>query len=170
MENKSIFIDASAFMCMHCSDTEKSNQAAGFFSRNFNDTLYISLEQVGMCDDIVWSYSHDIQSAYYPFMDRLHSEMNIIRVPYSRDDAKLALTNSAFGGLHFPLSLVLAQVTNHQGHLYTANDPLLNNPRLSSIVSPVCEVGSSTFDEVMQTFYERSSVLTIHDDVVSHAY
>ena len=170
MKNKNLFIDTSAFMCMHCSDKTKAKQAVGFFSNKFNDTLHMSLEQVGMCDDVVWSYARDVQNAYYPFMDRLHSEMNIVRIPYTRADVEFALTDPTFEGVRLFHALVLAQVVNHQGHLYTANSFLLNDSRFNSIVSPVYENDSSTFGEVMQTFYERSSVLTVHNDVISHAY
>jgi len=169
MDNKNIFIDASAFMCMHCNDKKIANHTVGFFSNKFDHTLYMSLEQVGICDDIVWSYSRDIQDAYYPFMDRLHSEMNVIRTSYTRDDVQLALADPTLEGIRFCHALVLAQVINHHGHLYTGNSLLLNNPKLNSIVSPVHEAEPSTFNEVMQDFYERSSVLTVHNDMISHA-
>lgn len=40
------------------------------------------LEEVGICDDLVWKMPRDIQDMYYPFMDNLHSMLDMSRLPY----------------------------------------------------------------------------------------
>ena len=53
---KRVFIDASAFLGMHSEDEKVRRQSANFFITHFNSTVYMSLEQVGYCDDVIWRF------------------------------------------------------------------------------------------------------------------
>ena len=84
--SRKIFIDASLFMGMHSIDKITRNQSLSIMSNLFSKGIYMNLEQVGMCDEYVWSYSRKIQDDYYPFMDVLHTEMDINRMGYCNAD------------------------------------------------------------------------------------
>jgi len=126
--NRKIFIDASLFMGMHSNDEKTRNQSLSIMSEHFPHCIYMNLEQVGMCDEYVWRYSRNIQDDYYPFMDVLHSEMDINRIGYcsndiirfSKDkrlsDKKLSLQNA----------LLVAQTINNNAVLYTHDKSILS--------------------------------------------
>lgn len=116
------FIDSTVFLGMHASAESVRVAAKNFFVERFSDTLYMTLEDVGMCDDVVWGFGHEDQDKYYPFMDRLHSVMRINRVPYSAE-AIAALEQAR--GLTTKENLLLSMVNTSGGELYTLNNRLL---------------------------------------------
>ena len=71
-----------------------------------NRKIVMSLEQVGRCDDIIWGYPRELQDAYYPFMDRLHTEMRIHRIPFGEQDLEVALKDRRLDGLSFSDKLI----------------------------------------------------------------
>jgi predicted nucleic acid-binding protein len=77
------FIDATVFLAMHSADESIRIAAKNFFVEHFDKPLSMTLEDVGKCDDVIWQYGREEQDLYYPFMDRLHTVMNIQRVPYT---------------------------------------------------------------------------------------
>lgn len=88
--NGDIFIDATVFLGMHSSDETTRRACKGFFVQRLNDRVCMSLEHVGMCDDVIWAQPRTVQDAYYPFMDVLHTDMKIDRRGYTRGDLALA--------------------------------------------------------------------------------
>src|SRR5689334_5110319 len=93
------FFDASVFLGMNCVDEEIRNICKNFFASQFKGVLATSLEQVGRCDDVIWSYSRELQDAYYPFMDQLHSLMTIRRQWFTRAELDRALSDERLEGL-----------------------------------------------------------------------
>jgi len=127
-ENRKIFIDASLFMGMHSIDEKTRNQSLSVMSEQFSKCIYMNLEQVGICDEYVWRYSRNIQDDYYPFMDVLHSEMDITRVGYcSADIARLnkdrRLSDTS---LSVQSALLVAQTINNNALLYTHDKNILS--------------------------------------------
>ncbi len=164
-----IFIDASAFLSMHSSNKVQSQNAASFFAALFYHKIYMSLEQVGLCDDIIWAFPRKQQDEYYPFMDRLHSDMKIVRIPYDFQDVERAQQDETLGVFSPMQAMVLSQVMNHHGCLYSANEELLNNKAIKNIVRPLPDSIDQTFNAPLQNYYEKSLMLTLHNQALNYA-
>lgn len=121
-----IFIDASTFMGMHSADSVVRKQSLMLMSSCFRKQIFMNLEQVGLCDAWVWGYPRDVQDDYYPFMDCLHSEMDIVRLGYSMDDVRVSLTDERIrsSGVSAQQALLTAQVINRDGILFTHDSKL----------------------------------------------
>jgi uncharacterized protein DUF6190 len=50
-------IDASVFMGMHAHDDNTRLACVSFMAARFDAGVVLSWEQIGRCDDIVWSYA-----------------------------------------------------------------------------------------------------------------
>lgn len=120
----STFFDASVFLGMNCVDEEIRRTCKSFFASQFNGILATSLEQVGRCDDVIWSYSRELQDAYYPFMDQLHSVMKICRQWFTRAELDRALSDERLEGLAVGDRLLLGKVIESGGHLYSVRPQL----------------------------------------------
>jgi hypothetical protein len=112
-------IDASVFMGMHARDDVTRGTCATFMAGRFDAGVVMSWEQVGRCDDIVWSFARDVQDAYYPFMDVLHSTMPFTRRPYDVCDLELALRDRRLAGLPLHEALTVAMAANRDTCLVT---------------------------------------------------
>ncbi len=126
--NRKIFIDASLFMGMHSSDEKTRNQSLSIMSEQFTKCVYMNLEQVGMCDEYVWHYTRNIQDEYYPFMDVLHSEMNINRIGYCSNDIIRFNKDKRLSdeGISIQSALLVAQTINNNAVLYTHDKIILS--------------------------------------------
>src|SRR5690348_16405212 len=107
--NSPTFIDASLFLGMHAISHTLRSACKAFFVEHFADEVFMSLEQVGLCDDIIWRHPRAIQDHYYPFMDLLQSEMRIRRIPYVDSDVRESCT-ARFNGAGLLDRLLLGQV------------------------------------------------------------
>jgi hypothetical protein len=148
------FADASLFMGMHSSLEATRIACKNFFVQRIGKRLIMTLDQVGLCDDIVWRKSRHLQDLYYPFMDQLHSLLAAERVPYSRTDIRRAHDDPRTRHLDGLRALLIARVCNDQGVLYTADPVLLNRPDL-----PVQACGVSAeraFPEPIEAAYQMS--------------
>jgi hypothetical protein len=112
-------IDASVFMGMHARDETTRVACVSFMAERFEAGVAMSWEQVGRCDDIVWGYDRDVQDAYYPFMDVLHSTMPFTRRPYDVCDLELALRDRRLAGLPLHEALTVAMAANRDTCLVT---------------------------------------------------
>jgi uncharacterized protein DUF6190 len=130
------FFDASVFLGMHSVDDEVRKACKNFFASRFLDMALTSLDQVGKCDDVIWRYPRHLQDAYYPFMDRLHSEMRIVREPFSEAELKRAYADPSLQGLPAGDRLLLAKVIEAGGYLYSIRPYLTGRSDL-----PVCNPG-----------------------------
>ncbi|NUT99078.1 MAG: hypothetical protein HOY78_44455 [Saccharothrix sp.] len=121
------FVDATVFMGMNSTDPAIRDACASFFVDRLDSTVAISLEQVGKCDDVVWGYSRQVQDAYYPFMDNVHTELRFDRLGYEERDIAEAHADTR-AGMTITDKLQLAVVTNRGGTLHTLNPRLLAAP------------------------------------------
>ncbi|MFE0651707.1 DUF6190 family protein [Streptomyces sp. NPDC059534] len=164
-----VFIDATLFMGMHSKDDAVRIAAKSFFADRLaaGDTgrIFMSWEQVGRCDDLVWGYERGVQDEYYPFMDVLHTDLAIDRVGYDGEDVRRALTAPGLDGLPTHERLVLAQVIGKGGLLRTASPRLLRTPGLP--VEPIVREGARSaveepsFPAYLEELYQRSLVLKV---------
>lgn len=150
------FFDATVFLGMHSSDEKIRIACKGFFTQKIQKTLWMSLEEVGRCDDVIWRFPRKIQDAYYPFMDNLHTIMKIRRIEYNSDDVKHALNMN--NSLNMSRKLVIGMAKNRKGTLYTFDKKLLNL-KLDFVRSPEI-IDESKFPKI-EKLYKESLKLRI---------
>ncbi|AJF69605.1 hypothetical protein SVTN_08045 [Streptomyces vietnamensis] len=163
-----MFIDATLFMGMHSEDDAVRTAAKSFFAARLAagdaGRVFMNWEQVGRCDDLVWGYERKVQDEYYPFMDVLHTDLAIDRVPYDEEDLRRAFTTPALEGLPTHERLLLAQVIGRDGALHTASPRLLGRTDLP--VVPLGAGAESAFPAYLEDLYRRSLVLTVDSDTL----
>ena len=159
---KKLYIDSSAVLGMHSGDDKMRRESVNFFVTHFNSTIYMSLEQVGYCDDVIWRFPRSLQDQYYPFMDRLHTEMDIRRVPYTYKDLSKAMHDEELSALNTSRALIAAQVLNNDAVLYTHDSVLLSLEALGNHIGQFTGVNDLDFETTLNGFYKHSQVLKIN--------
>lgn len=152
-------IDASVFMGMHAREESTRRACVSFMAERFKNGVVISWEQIGRCDDIVWSYAREVQDAYYPFMDVLHSTMSVVRQPYEAGDVELALRDRSLAGLPLHEALAVAMACNRDAPLVTIS-PRLHERRGLPVRRP-SGMPDATFPEPVAALYAESLRLRI---------
>jgi hypothetical protein len=160
LREREIYVDAALFMGMNSTDEATRIACKSFFAARLNDRVVMSLEQVGRCDDIVWRFPREVQDAYYPFMDNLHTDMSIERRGYDLGDVRRGLEDSAdSGSLPTHERLLLGMVVNRGGVLHSASSRLLGRPGLP-VLAP--ENGTEqAFPEPLERLYRASLALRV---------
>lgn len=156
------FADAALFLGMNSADDQVRVACKSYFAARLTGRVTMSLEQVGRCDDLVWRFPREVQDAYYPFMDVLHTEMAIDRVGYDDADLRRALTEEPELPMHE--RLLLAQVRNRGGRLHTASRRLLSGPERPATPPP--DVPELAFPEPLERLYRQSLVLRMPVDAL----
>jgi hypothetical protein len=158
MRDRGLLVDASVFLGMHHHDDVIRDCSLGFFRGHYAHRVWMSYEQVGICDAVIWRQARAIQDLYYPFMDRLHSDMQIVREGYRAEELDLALGHPDLRGLRPEQALLAAQVLARDAVLAT-HDPALRNRRcLRSRLWDFTPRPEATFPAELQALYERSRV------------
>ncbi|MAG60282.1 hypothetical protein CL619_00700 [archaeon] len=146
------YIDASLFLGMHSADEKTRVACKNYFVTRLNDQVGMSLEQVGKCDEVIWQYQRDEQDAYYPFMDNLHTIMDIQRKGYHEKDIQEATTNPDLQDLSIANRLTLGMVISRGAELYSVNPELAEK---DYVRSP--ETGEElSFPQPLEEMYQQS--------------
>jgi len=153
------YVDASLFMGMHCRDEAVRIACKSFFVERIGTRLVMPLDQVGLCDDIVWRQPRRIQDLYYPFMDQLHTLLAAERVPYTTADIRRAHEDPRVKNLDGLRALLVARVCNDRSQLYTIDYLLLG--RLDLPVRAVTETAERAFPEPIEAAYRISLALRV---------
>jgi hypothetical protein len=157
--SSSPLIDASVFMGMHARDDVTRRACMSFMAGRFDAGVVLSWEQVDRCDEIVWSYDRDVQDAYYPFMDVLHSTMSVARRPYDAADLDLALRDRRLAGLPMHEALAVAMASNRNASLVTISPRL--HERCDLPVRRPAGTPAASFPEPVATLYAQSLRLRV---------
>jgi len=154
------FIDASVFLGMNSKNEKIRISCKNYFVSRLKSCkkILISLEQVGMCDNIIWKFPRQKQDEYYPFMDNLHTLMKMKRLAYNQKD--FLEDEKQPSSLNFTEKMTLGMVLSRKGILYTINPKLLGL-KLSFIKSPKLENVEFSFPNKLEALYRRSLVLRI---------
>ncbi len=154
------FIDASVFLGMNSKNENIRISCKNYFVRVMekDKTILMNLEQIGICDNIIWKFSRQKQDEYYPFMDSLQTLMKLKRISYNQNDFLKAKKQSF--NLNFTEKLALGMVLSRRGVLYTIN-PRLLSLELSFIKFPKLENVEFSFPNNFETLYRRSLILRI---------
>lgn len=159
MSDIPLFIDASFFLGMHDGDETRRLQSLAYFTRNLSGKPRMNYEQIGICDAVIWTKRRVVQDLYYPFMDRLHSDMAILRSGYTYDEIHLALSHPELNKLPPEQAIQAAQVLHNQGELATHDPVLLGLDCLHRrLWRPVDDGRPATFTEELQALYVASQV------------
>jgi hypothetical protein len=157
--SSSPLIDASVFMGMHARDDVTRRACMSFMVGRFDAGVVLSWEQIGRCDEIVWSYDRDVQDAYYPFMDVLHSTMSLARRSHDAADLDLALRDRRLAGLPMHEALAVAMASNRNASLVTIS-PRLHERRGLPVRRPT-GTPAANFPEPVATLYAHSLRLRV---------
>ncbi|XYH95779.1 DUF6190 family protein [Sorangium sp. So ce1128] len=159
MTEGELFIDASLFLGMHSAHEATRAACKTFFVEHLRGSVVMSLEHVGLCDDIIWRNPRAIQDLYYPFMDNLHTDMRIERRAYKQADLRVAARTRSLRGLALCDRLLLAMVMNRGGTLCSVNRALLRRPGLP--VRPPEATTEAVFPDRLERLYQQSMCLRI---------
>lgn len=154
------FIHSSLFLGMHSTNEKTRVSCKNYFVDRLSAKVTMSFEHIGGCDHIIWLYPRDVQDAYYPFMDNLHTIMDMNRLSYSKDVVRLALEDSQ-KNLSMYDKLLVALAKSQKGKIYTVNKELLNQKSV-----PVCSPDFSdekSFPNSLESLYQTSLQLKIPD-------
>ena len=138
---------------MHSTDKKTRIACKNYFVSRLDDPVGMSLEQVGKCDDIIWkNYTNEEQAKYYPFMDNLHTIMNIQRVGYNEKDIQEASTNPDLQDLSITDRLTVGMAIARGAELYSVNPKLVGR---DYVRSP--KVGEElSFPSELEKLYQQS--------------
>jgi hypothetical protein len=165
--NHKVFIDATTFLGMNAEDEGLRWMSHHFFASRYHQQVTMAMEQVGLCDDVIWQYTREEQDKYYPFMDCLHTEMDIQRIIYNQQDFVRANEDPRLQSLIFSSALLMAQVLNHGGILYSHDSALNQLTSLSDHIAQFDEE-SDLFPVPLQVLYEQSQVLKISHENLNY--
>ncbi len=152
------FIDVSVFMGMHSKHDQTRIACKNFFIERMDKKIYISFENLGKCDDMVWQFDRVTQDAYYPFMDRLHTIMDIQRIPYDVEDIDTYTADFAPSTLSMLQKLTCSVVLAKKGILYTFDKELLGLKNVS-VQEPETVAREGVFPGDLEKWYQESLML-----------
>lgn len=172
-DSRDTFIDAALFLGMHSDDDALRIACKAFFVSHLDGRVVMSLEEVGRCDDVIWGYSRELQDLYYPFMDHLHTVMDISRQGYDQADVRLALSDTAVPA-HVPFAdrLLLGMVINRKGLLHTVGPraaasgiPVaFEGAPVRIVAGPPADLPEPSFPEPLERLYRASLALRLPPD------
>lgn len=154
-------IHSSLFLGMHSTNEKTRVSCKNYFVERLSAQVSMSLEHIGGCDHVIWLYPRELQDAYYPFMDNLHTMIDMSRLPYSEDVIRLALEDSQIPVLSMYDQLLVALAKSQKATIYTVNKELLNQGTF-----PVCSPEFSeekSFPNFLESLYRISLQLRIPD-------
>jgi len=149
------FIDHTIFLGMHSADEKTRIACKNLIINNFTEGVCMTLEEVGKCDDVVWQRERAEQDHYYPFMDVLHTDMKIQRVPYTATVMNNAITNDLLSPQQ---RLLLAMAKECKCVLFTLDAQLLHigSPFVLSPIESASEYVEKKFSNTLEQLYENS--------------
>lgn len=151
------YIDSSVFLGMHSADDSIRTAAKNFLIDRFGSTLFMTLEDVGECDDVIWQYGREEQDRYYPFMDRLHTLMDIERVSYTVQAIERV---QLYKNISTQQNLLLSMVSSSSAQLYTIDTKLLALD-IDSVFSVPSATHEKQFPPELEKYYTESLVIRI---------
>jgi predicted nucleic acid-binding protein len=157
MRDRVPLVDASVFLGMHHRDDAIRQRSLAFFCSHYERRVWMSYEQVGICDAVIWRQHRAIQDRYYPFMDRLHSDMAIVREGYRAEELGLAAEHPELRGLRTEQALLAAQVLARDGVLVSHDAALRGVPCLRARLWEFAP-SPAAFPAELQGLYEESRV------------
>ena len=155
-------IDATVFMGMHHEDPHLRARTLAFFTERYDGQVRMNFSQIGLCDAIIWKKDRALQDVYYPFMDVLHSDMDILRVGYSEAVLDRAANDPALTMLSPVQRLQAAQVLESESPFYTHDPDYARCEVLRPFLARFDDAPSTRgFPTALQALYQASLALRI---------
>ncbi|MFE4257374.1 DUF6190 family protein [Streptomyces sp. NPDC056883] len=155
------YADAALFLGMNSEDEDVRRACKAFFVERLDGSIVMSLEQVGRCDDIIWGFSRELQDAYYPFMDNLHTVMDIRRLGYEEADVLRATDAELPRSLPVHERLLLGMVQGREGLLHTASPRLAATTGFALRAVAGADGPEAVFPEPLESLYQQSLALRV---------
>lgn len=161
------FIDATLFLGTHSTNEALRVACKNYFVERYEQSLGMSDDQAGKCDRIIWQYSRELQDIYYPYMDRLRTDMDIRGLEYEAEDVTVALSDQRFDQLRVSQKLTLGMVLARAGKLYTVDAELhklnltLPQEQQLAIFSPQMGDEKTFPNRLLEECYQKSLSLSI---------
>lgn len=118
-------VDATTFLGMNSRDEAVRVACKNFFVDRFTAVVGMSDDQAGVCDRVIWRLPRADQDSYYPFMDRLRTDMTLASLAYDEGDVVRALGDERLQALDMPRRLTLAMAST-RGAVLTSVDEALH--------------------------------------------
>jgi hypothetical protein len=149
-----VCIDATFFLGLNSANEPERIATKNFLVEHLDCKLYMSYEQVGICDNLIWSYDHYKQNLYFPFMDYFMAEAKMIRKPYSEQTFQLMEREDT---LCFTERLTCAFAREHDCLLYTWNNKIITSQKapLGNIIK-YFRLPESTFPVPIEELYQQA--------------
>ncbi|MEU6698481.1 DUF6190 family protein [Pseudonocardia sp. NPDC046786] len=162
------YVDAALFLGMHSTDERLRVACKSFFTARVDDRLIMSMEQIGRCDDTIWRLDRDLQDAYYPFMDTLHTVVDIHRPAYDEADVQRGLSNPLCRRFPTHERLLLGMVMRREGRLTSASPRLVRRrPACLPVHPPEPVTGPEPcFPEPIEQLYQKSLAVRLPREVL----
>jgi hypothetical protein len=160
------YADAALFLGMNSADDGVRRACKAFFVNRLDGRVVMSLEQVGRCDDVIWGFSRELQDAYYPFMDNLHTVMDIRRLGYDEADLERAADPELPRTLPVHERLLLGMVRGRGGVLHTASPRLAATTGFALRVAAPADGPEARFPEPLESLYQQSLALRVPADAL----
>lgn len=159
MSDRTIYVDASVFLGMHHRNEQVRSQSLCFFRHQYAAAVKMNYEQVGICDAVIWQESREVQDLYYPFMDRLHTDMEIARAGYSFHEIEITINCAQLRHLRPEQALLVGQVLSSEGLLATHDPEVKSLPCMAGhLWAFEAEDALPPFPPELQALYETSKV------------
>jgi len=162
-------IDATVFMGMHHADPAVKQQSLAFFGNYFDKTVKMNFAQIGLCDAVIWKKARALQDVYYPFMDVLHTDMNIERQGYCQRVLDRAAQADELLGLDAERKLLAAQVLEYRLPFFTHDPRLTGLAALQPYLQPFPPLEDPlVFPAALQALYQHSTALVVAAEDLAH--
>jgi len=163
-------IDASIFLGMNHVDEGIRKLCVDIIIKNISTGLEINLEQIGLCDKVIWDRSRHEQDLYYPFMDYLHTVMPFDRVSYTDEAYYVGPTDTRFNHLPVLQSILAAHTVLKDIPLITLDKKLINTYSLRDnvVILSQDKISALEFPTPLNTLYLDSLNLLLNSNEVGN--
>lgn len=152
---RQVYIDAGVFLGMHSDDERVRVASKNAVVERYHVGVAMTLDQIGLCDAVIWRRPRTLQDAYYPFMDQLHSNMPFHRVDFEPGDLEMAQTHPTLASLPARNRLMLARMLRTGAVLHSWDSRLLEQPALPVCIPPEAP-SEIRFPEPIEDAYRHS--------------
>ena len=122
------YLEHRVFLGLNAANEQMRRRCKALLAGRMKSVVYMTFDQVGRCDDVIWRYSRRLQDPYYPFMDAVHSHRCLQRDGYEASTLHLAAHDPRLQGLPADERMLLARAIERQAVVYTLESRLLSRP------------------------------------------
>ena len=154
-------IDSSVFLGMNSTDEITRISCKNFFIENVHAEILISFEQIGNCDNIIWSFAFELQSLYYPFMDLFHTEIPVKRLPFTENTFSYLSKNHS---IDFSQRLNVAFAQERDTIIYSNHLELID--QFENVFRIPISLNEHKFSNQLEKCYQKSLNLRINTNLL----